>query len=71
MDVKYINSFLEALEYVLGQFGMTEVKVGALRKKENMFIEADITSIIGLVGDIRGNISFSLSEETGKKLFLP
>jgi chemotaxis protein CheX len=68
MDVRYINSFLEALEYVLGQFGVTEIQVGSLRKKETMFIEADITTVIGLVGDIRGNISFSLSEDTGKKI---
>jgi chemotaxis protein CheX len=68
MEVKYINAFLEALEYVLTQFGIADIQMGNLQKKESMFIEADITAVIGLVGAIRGNIAFSLPEDSAKKI---
>lgn len=68
MDIRYINPFLEALVNTLQQFGVGEVKRGAVRKKERMIVDMDITSIIGLVGDIRGNIAYSLSQETAKPI---
>jgi chemotaxis protein CheX len=68
MEVKYINSFLEALEYVLTQFGIADIQIGNFQKKGSMFIEADITAVIGLVGAIRGNIAFSLPEDSAKKI---
>lgn len=64
MDVKYINTFLEALVHVLGNFGMSDIKRGNIVKKENMHVNMDITSVTGLVGAIRGNIAYSLSKET-------
>ena len=68
MEIKYINPFLEALVSTLGQLGIGEVKRGEMRKKERMIVDMDITSIIGLVGEIRGNIAYSLSQETAKSI---
>lgn len=66
MDVEYINPFLIAVKNVLGQMGVSETKIGQVQKKEMMFVEKDITSVIGLVGEIRGNIALSFSEDTAK-----
>lgn len=68
MDIKYINPFLEALKGVFESFGMGDMQRGAVQKKDIMQVDMDITSIIGLVGDVRGNIAYSLSQETGKKI---
>lgn len=68
MDARYINAFLEALVSVLGNFGVTDVKKGSIIKKENMHVDMDITSVIGLVGDVRGNIAYSLSRDTAKMI---
>jgi chemotaxis protein CheX len=66
MDVKYINPFLIALKNVLGQLGVSETSISQVQIKESMFVEMDITAIIGLVGDLRGNIALSFSTETAK-----
>lgn len=66
MDVKYISPFMEATINVLGQFGVADVRRGKLQKKEKMRVDLDITSVISVVGEVRGNIALSLSENTAK-----
>jgi chemotaxis protein CheX len=68
MDVKYINPFLDALVSVLGSFGVGDIKRGSIQKKENMHVNMDITSLIGLVGGVRGNIAYSFSQETARQI---
>ncbi|KNY29714.1 chemotaxis protein CheX [Pseudobacteroides cellulosolvens] len=68
MDIKYINPFLQALVKVLGEFGISDVTKSGLKKKEKMHVDMDITSVIGLIGGARGNIAYSFSEETAKKI---
>lgn len=66
MDARYVNAFLEALVKVLGNFGITDVKRGSIVKKENMHVDMDITSVVGLIGDVRGNVAYSLNRDTAK-----
>jgi chemotaxis protein CheX len=68
MDVKYINPFLQGATNMLGQLGFSQVKRSGILKKEQMLVDLDITSVIGLVGDVRGNVALSLSEETALSL---
>lgn len=68
MSTQYMDPFVVALETVLTKYGMVNIKAGPLQRKENMYIESDVTAIIGLVGKIRGNVAFSLSEDTSKKI---
>jgi chemotaxis protein CheX len=68
MSTQYMEPFVVALETVLAKYGVANIKAGPLQRKENMYIESDITAIIGLVGKIRGNVAFSLAEETSKKI---
>ncbi|MCX7747658.1 MAG: chemotaxis protein CheX [Clostridia bacterium] len=68
MDVKYINPFLEAVKIILGEFGIQDIRRGNIVKKESMHVDMDITSVIGLIGDVRGNIAYSLSQETAKAI---
>lgn len=68
MDVKYINPFLKAFDSVMNSFGATEVKKSAIKLKKDMTIEKDITTFIGIVGSIRGNISYSYDMKTAKEI---
>ncbi|HBF38152.1 MAG TPA: chemotaxis protein CheX [Firmicutes bacterium] len=68
MNTTYINPFLEALIKVLEQFGITGVEIGNMEKKERTQVTLDVTAIVGLVGDIKGNVAYSFSQETAKKL---
>lgn len=68
MDAKYINPFLDALKNILSQFGITDIKKGKMEIKEIMHVDKEITSVLGIVGDIRGNVAYSVNTETAKKL---
>lgn len=67
MNVNIINSFLEAVKNVLSQFGISDIKVLGI-KKEKKYTDTEIVSIIGLVGDVRGNVSYSMTEDTAKNV---
>ena len=66
MDVKYILPFLESVKSVLEQFGVEDIKRGQLVKNDIMHVDQDITAVVGVVGQIRGNIAYSMSEETAR-----
>lgn len=68
MDVSYVNQFLKALIKVLDSFGISNSTIGNLEKKERTQVTLDVTAVIGLVGDIRGNVAYSLSKETAEKI---
>jgi chemotaxis protein CheX len=68
MNTAYINPFLEALIKVLEQFEIHGVEIGNMEKKERTQVTLDVTAIVGLVGDIKGNVAYSFSQETAKKL---
>jgi chemotaxis protein CheX len=68
MNTAYINPFLEALIKVLEQFGIPNADIGDMEKKERTQVTLDVTAIVGLVGDIKGNVAYSLSQETAKNL---
>ncbi|MGE5417292.1 MAG: chemotaxis protein CheX [Acidobacteriota bacterium] len=68
MDVKHLNAFLDAIKHVLTQFGVQDIKRGAINKKENMNIKLDVTALIGLTGRIRGNVAFSFSLDTALRV---
>ncbi|KMT22011.1 chemotaxis protein CheX [Clostridium cylindrosporum] len=68
MDVKNINPFLDSLKGILEQFGVTDIKVADLSRKEKMLVEKEVSAIIGIVGDLKGNVSYCMSEDTAKKV---
>lgn len=68
MDVKYILPFLEALKGVLEQFGAADIKRGNMAKNELMHVDTDITAVVGMVGQVRGNIAYSMAEDTANKI---
>lgn len=68
MDVKCILPFLESVKSVLEQFGVTDIKRGQLAKNDIMHVNQDVTAVVGVVGQIRGNIAYSMSEDTARRI---
>ena len=68
MDIQYITPFLDAVKMIMEQFGIQNVTRGNIKKKETMSVDKDIISIVGLVGDVKGNVSYAFSETTAKKI---
>ncbi|MDF2879121.1 MAG: inhibitor of methylation [Clostridia bacterium] len=68
MDVKYINPFLTAFTNTLEQLSITEIKRGGMKKKVKLYVDLDVSTIIGIKGGVQGNIALSMSQDTAKKL---
>lgn len=68
MDIKYILPFLEALKGVLEQFGAVDIRRGDMARNDLMYVDTDITAVVGMVGQVRGNIAYSMAEDTAKKI---
>ncbi|RCX14804.1 chemotaxis protein CheX [Anaerobacterium chartisolvens] len=68
MDVKYVNPFLESFTNTLGQFGVSDIKRAGIKKKANMYVDLEISAVVGLNGGIQGYVALSMSQDTAKKL---
>ncbi|SFH51498.1 chemotaxis protein CheX [Tindallia magadiensis] len=68
MDAKYITPFLESVKTIMEQFGFEKIERGKIIKKENMNVDMDTIAIVGLVGGVKGNVSYAFSEETAKQI---
>lgn len=66
MDIKYILPFLQSLKGILEQFGVRDIKRGEMIKKDIMHVNTDITAVIGVIGEMRGNIAYSMSTDTAR-----
>jgi chemotaxis protein CheX len=64
MNVKYINPFLTAVNNVIMNLGGEWVKKGNIKVKKDMSINKEVTAFVGVVGNVRGNISYSFSAKT-------
>lgn len=68
MDVNTLVPFLDAVKYTLEQFGIMDIKKGALTKKPSLFTDNGVGSIVGITGRLNGNIAYSMSLDTAKRL---
>ena len=68
MDVNMISPFIEALMSVLPQLGIKDVQRGNLSLKEKLVATKNVTSIIGLSKKLRGNVAYTMTEETAKQI---
>lgn len=68
MDVKQINPFLKAFENAMGQFGVCKISKGAMNLCESMSVRKDITAFIGVIGDVKGAVSYSFDKKTAMNM---
>jgi len=67
MNEIYLNSFVEAIYTILPSFEINDLKITSLEVKDNMFTSMEVTAVVGLVGSVEGNVSYSFSMEAAKK----
>ena len=68
MDVKYINPFIQAFTNVIPQLGFNTVKKNKLSVKNQELLSSGVIIIVGLVGDIKGNVAYCVSMDNAKKI---
>lgn len=58
MDVKYVNPFLGAILNIFPQFGITDIQKNKLSVKGKQISSKGVMIILGIVGDIKGNVIY-------------
>ncbi len=68
MDVKHVNPFIESFMSVMPQLGFSSVKKGELSVKTQELNNSGVIIIVGIVGQIRGNVAYAISMSNAKKI---
>ncbi|MBN1065740.1 chemotaxis protein CheX [Clostridium botulinum] len=68
MDVNNINPILDAFTNVMPQLGLGDVKKNGVSLKGRFIESPGVIIIIGLIGDIKGNIIYTMNEDDAKKI---
>lgn len=68
MDVKYINPFIDSFLYVMPQLGFREVIKQGINLKGKNIKSLGVMMNLGIVGDIKGNIIYSLDNGSAKQI---
>ena len=68
MDVNHINQVLKAFTNIFPQLGMNNIEKKNLSLKSKYIESPGVVIIIGLFGDIKGNIIYGLNVEDAKQI---
>lgn len=68
MKVEYINPFIEASQSVIKMLSGCEMRIGKPYLKKTPYYFNQIVIVIGVVGEIRGQIYFEMPMETAKSI---
>jgi chemotaxis protein CheX len=68
MDVNHINPVLEAFLTVMPQLGLEQVERKNVSVKGRYIESPGVMVIVGIVGDIKGNIIYGLTEADAKSI---
>lgn len=68
MDVKYANPFIESFTTIMPQLGYNHIQNGDLTQKGQELINSGVNIIVGIVGEIKGNVVYSIDLENAKNI---
>lgn len=68
MDVKHINPVIESFENIMPQLGLSSVSKEGISLKGNFIESPGVIIIIGLIGDVKGNIIYGMEMNDAKKM---
>lgn len=68
MSTEYSEAFYNAFQSVMPQLGIENISLLDIQDTGNQIHTPDIVCIIGIVGDLRGNVIFAMTTEAAKKI---
>lgn len=68
MNAKNINAILGAFTNVMPQLGLSEISKKGVKVLDKYVISKGVVIIIGLIGDVKGNLIYNISLEDAKKI---
>ena len=63
-----VKPFIDAVVSVLPMLGLTDIQQGNIVVKDSLVTAKDVTVLIGLSQDIRGNVAYGLSDECARNI---
>lgn len=68
MDVRYVNPFIDSFINVMPQLGFGDIKKGSVSVKGKNLTGSGVIIIVGIVGQIKGNVVYNIALEDAKKI---
>lgn len=68
MKAEYINPFIEASMNIFKTLLSAETTVGQIYLKNSPYTASDMIIMIGVVGDMKGQVTFEITMDTAKKI---
>ena len=68
MDVNHVNPFIEAFNIVMPQLGFSSIRKGKLSVKGQELVSSGVIIILGIVGEIKGNVVYAIELEDAKRI---
>ena len=68
MDVNYINPIIGSFMNVMPQLGLPNVEKKGISLKGRFIESPGVVIIVGIIGDIKGNVIYGMSIEDAKKI---
>ena len=68
MDVKHINPFVESFIKVIPQIGFNKINIGKVSAKSRELTYSGVIIVVGIVGEIKGNVVYYTNLESAKKI---
>lgn len=68
MDVKYLNPFLNSFTSVLPLVGLNNIEKKGLSIKGRHIQSPGVVIIVGIMGDIKGNVIYATTVDNAKKI---
>lgn len=68
MDARHVNFILEAFNNVMPQLGLNNIERKGLSVRDRVIKSEGVGIVISIIGDVKGNIIYLLSEENAKKI---
>lgn len=68
MDVNHVNPFIQAFTTVMPQLGFSSVSKGELSVKGKQLVGSGLIIVVGIVGEIKGNVVYFIEVENAKKI---
>ncbi|NLZ53406.1 MAG: chemotaxis protein CheX, partial [Thermoanaerobacteraceae bacterium] len=68
MDVDHINPFIQASRTVMKSVANTDVSLGKVYLKSSPYSSETIVIVVGLMGELRGQVIFSMDKSVALKI---
>lgn len=68
MDVNHVNPFIQAFTTVIPQLGFSGAKKGDLSIKDKELTGNGLIILVGIVGEIKGNVAYLIDMDNAKKI---